>query len=85
MKPFAEKCSHEAGCTETVEEKVIEIFLKEVAEELSQGNTVDLGADFGVFSTRLREAHLAQNSPRTAKDSRGIRLSSEKEEDCERG
>lgn len=70
MNQFAEKCSHEAGCTETVAEKVIEIFLEEVAEELSQGNTVDLGADFGVFSTRLREAHLAQNSPRTAKDSR---------------
>lgn len=70
MNQFAEKCSHEAGCTEIVAEKVIQVFLECVGEELSQGNTVDLGVEFGVFSTRLREAHLAQNSPRTAKDRR---------------
>lgn len=70
MKQFAERCSREAGCKESVAEKVIETFLESIAEELSQGNTVDLGADFGVFSTRLREAHLAENSPRTEKGSR---------------
>lgn len=70
MKQFAERCSREAGCKESVAEKVIEIFLECIAEELSQGNPVDLGAEFGVFTTRLREAHLAHNSPRTAKDSR---------------
>lgn len=50
VKLFAEKCSREAGCPESVAEKVIEIFPKGIAEKLSQGNTVDHGADFGVFS-----------------------------------
>lgn len=70
MKEFAEKCSRKVGCPEAVAEKVIEVFLESVAEELAQGNTVDLGVNFGVFSTRLREAHLAQDSPRTGKSSR---------------
>ena len=70
MNQFTEKCSREVGCTEAVADRVIGIFLENVAKELSQGNTVDLGADFGVFSTRLREPHLAENSLRTPKDSR---------------
>lgn len=70
MKQLAEKCSRKAGCPEAVAEKVIEIFLESIAEELSQGNTVDLGVNFGVFSIRLREVHLAEDSPRTGKSNR---------------
>ena len=58
MNWLAKNCSHEDGCTEIVAEKVIEIFLEDVAEALSQGNIADLG----VFSTLLREAYLAENS-----------------------
>lgn len=61
MNQFAEKCSHEAGCTEIVAEKVIQVFLECVGEELSQGNTVDLGSGvWRVFDTTERGTFSAE-------------------------
>lgn len=70
MNQYIEICSQKTGYAETVVEQVVAAFLDSIVSELSQGNTVDLGSEFGVFSTRLRESHLADNSPRTPKDSR---------------
>lgn len=70
MNQYIEICSQKTGCEETIVEQVVAAFLDSIVSELSQGNTVDLGPEFGVFSTRLRESHLADNSPQTPKDSR---------------
>ncbi len=51
-------------------ENVIAAFLAEITGKLSQGHTVDLGEEFGVFSVRLQTDYLAENSPRNPKDSR---------------
>ena len=69
MKQYIKMCSQKTGCEENVANEIIETFLDLIVEELSHGNTVDLGPEFGVFSARLRESHLTENSPRTPKDS----------------
>ena len=69
MNEYIKRCSQKTGCEEATAEQVVKAFLDTIVEELSQGNTVDLGPEFGVFSARLRESHLADNSPRTPKDS----------------
>lgn len=70
MEQLMQQCSIKTGYEETVVENVIAAFLAEITGELSQGHTVDLGEDFGVFSVKLRTDHLAENSPRNPKDSR---------------
>lgn len=48
MKELLQTCSEAAGCEKTVAEAVINQFLSEIVQELSEGHTVDLGPDFGV-------------------------------------
>ena len=70
MKELIKHCSQTTEYEEIVVENIITQFLAEIANELSAGHTVDLGEDFGTFSVKLRTNHLAENSPRTPKDSR---------------
>lgn len=70
MEEMLEYCSEVTGCDEKVVEKVVDAFLDKIVEELSQGNSVDLGKEFGIFSAKLRTSHLQEGSPRTPKDSR---------------
>lgn len=70
MDEMLEYCSEVTGCEEQVVEKVVDAFLGKIVDELSQGKSVDLGREFGIFSTKLRTAHLQEGSPRTPKDSR---------------
>lgn len=65
-------CSEKTGYDEKEIGSVIEVFLDKIACELAQGNTVDLGNDFGTFFVRLRtgEDSLDENSPRSPKNSR---------------
>lgn len=59
-----------SGADRQTAEKIVSVFLDRITEELSKGGAVDLGEDFGKFSVKLRTNHLAENSPRTPKDSR---------------
>lgn len=68
MKELLQACSEAAGCEETVAEAVINQFLNEIVQELSEGHTVDLGPDFGVFSVKLRTGEVQNGSPRTPKN-----------------
>lgn len=70
MNEMLEYCSRTTGYEEQVVEKVVDTFLSKIVDELSHGNSVDLGREFGKFSTKLRTSHLQENSPRTPKDSR---------------
>ncbi|MGN0671805.1 MAG: HU family DNA-binding protein [Anaerovoracaceae bacterium] len=65
-------CSDDTGCSEDEVRRVIDVFLDKITCELSQGNTVDLGNDFGSFFVRLRSGidNLKEHSPRLPKDSR---------------
>lgn len=70
MRDLLQRCSEKTGYEEAAVEYIITEFLSEITSELSKGNTVDLGEDFGVFSVKLRTDHLTENSPRTPKGSR---------------
>lgn len=70
MEKLLQECSDVTGYKKQMVDDVIKTFLEEVVDELSQGHAVDLGKEFGVFGVKLRESHLAENSPRTPKDSR---------------
>lgn len=70
MEEMLEYCSEVTGCEEQVVEKVVDAFLDKIVDELAQGRSVDLGKGFGIFSAKLRTAHLQEGSPRTPKDSR---------------
>ena len=70
MKELVERCSKATGYEGFVVESILTQFLAEIADELSAGLAVDLGENFGTFSVKLRTAHLAENSPRTPKNSR---------------
>lgn len=69
MQELIRRCSAETGQPPQQVEQTVAAFLNMVTQELSRGNTVDMGKDFGKFIPRLREDKLAENSPRTkAKD-----------------
>lgn len=70
MEEILERCIRETSCANGEAEEIIHIFLEMIVEELSLGHSVDLGEEVGEFSVRLRESHLADNSPRTPKESR---------------
>lgn len=70
MEELLQYCSAETGCEKAEVEAVIRAFLDKIVEELSQGNTVDLGDDFGIFSVSLRTGDSQKGSPRTPKASR---------------
>lgn len=67
MKELLQACSEAAGCEETVAEAVINQFLSEIVQELSEGHTVDLGPDFA-YSRELRTGAVQNGSPRTPRD-----------------
>ncbi|HOW72708.1 MAG TPA: HU family DNA-binding protein [Phycisphaerae bacterium] len=56
---IAEKSSHKR----VVVKRIIQSFLDEVIDELSQGNRLEF-RDFGVFESKMRAARTAQN-PKT--------------------
>lgn len=70
MEKLLQYCSTTTGYDKREVETIIGSFLDKVAEELSEGHTVDLGACFGIFSVRLRTGTLQDGSPRTQKDKR---------------
>lgn len=70
MKEIVHNCSVLAGCREETADAVICTFLDLIVQELSKGNPVDLGDDFGIFTVKLRSGMPQPGSPRTPKDSR---------------
>jgi len=68
MEELLRYCSEVTGYEVKEVRNVVTCFLEKIGEELSSGNSVDLGDDFGVFSTKLRTSHLSGNSPRSPKD-----------------
>lgn len=69
LEELLQACGEETGCGPEMADRIVTCFLNRLVEELAMGQTVDLGREFGVFSVKLRTAHLAENSPRTPKDS----------------
>lgn len=70
MERLWEQCCSAAGCSKETARKVVDAFLECITDTLSQGESVDLGKDFGVFTVKLRTPHLQENSPRTPKAKR---------------
>lgn len=72
MEELLKYCSQATGYERQAVEAVIGSFLDKIAQELSEGHSVDLGKNFGTFSVKLRTGHEAiqKNSPRTPKESR---------------
>lgn len=70
MEEVLKYCSEVTGCEEQIVQKVVDAFLDKIVDELAQGNSVDLGKEFGMFTTKLRTSCRQENSPRTPKDSR---------------
>ena len=56
---IADKSSHKR----IVVKRIIQNFLDEIIDELSQGNRIEF-RDFGVFETKIRAARMSQN-PKT--------------------
>lgn len=69
MDKLLEECCASTGYEKAVVDNVVKCFLEKIVDELSQGNRVDLGEDFGTFSVKLRTGKPQENSPRTPKDS----------------
>lgn len=70
LEELLQYCSEETGYEKQEVETIIGCFLDKITQELSEGQSVDLGACFGVFSVKLRSGILPEGSPRTPKDSR---------------
>jgi nucleoid DNA-binding protein len=71
LEELLQHCCQETGADRETVEKVVNTFLDGIVSELSQGNTVNLGEDFGTFSAAFRDGGNVQaNSPRTPKQSR---------------
>ena len=70
MEELFQYCTAQTGLEKNEVEAVIDVFLDKIVEELSRGNTVDLGDDFGVFTVKLRVGSVPEGSPRTPKASR---------------
>ncbi len=70
MKELLQNCSKATGVTEAQAEAVIRTFLADIVSQLSKGNTVDLGDDFGIFTAQLRTGEVRDGSPRSPKASR---------------
>ena len=69
MEELFQYCADRTGLEKSEVEAVINVFLDKIVETLSQGNTVDLGDDFGVFTVKLRTGSVPETSPRTPKAS----------------
>lgn len=70
MEKILEACCADTGFEKSVVEAVTRSFLKQIADELVTGNSVDLGTDFGILLSKLRVPHQSEQSVRTPKDSR---------------
>jgi nucleoid DNA-binding protein len=71
LEELLQYCCQETGTNRETVEKVVGAFLEGIVNELSQGNTVNLGENFGTFSAALRSGgNVQENSPRTPKQSR---------------
>lgn len=70
MEDLLRRCSMAAGCEISMTEAVVQSFLAGIAEELSKGNSVDLGENFGTFIVKLRDGKPQEGSPRTPKEAR---------------
>ena len=70
MERLLQHCSTTTGYEQQAVAVIVTSFLDKIAQELSEGHTVNLGADFGTFSVKLRTGAVQPGSPRTPKDSR---------------
>ena len=62
-KELVSRIADQTGQTKVVVKQVLQAFLDEIVEELSQGNRLEF-REFGVFEVKERRARRAQN-PRT--------------------
>ncbi len=62
-KQLVNRLAENTGQTKVVVKEVVQSFLDEIIDELSQGNRLEF-REFGVFEVRARAARRAQN-PRT--------------------
>jgi integration host factor subunit beta len=62
-KQLVNRLAEKTGQTKVVVKEVVQSFLDEIIDELSQGNRLEF-REFGVFEVRARAARRAQN-PRT--------------------
>jgi integration host factor subunit beta len=62
-KELIDRIAERAGAKHVLVKEVVQNFLDEIIEELSQGNRLEF-RDFGVFEARQRAARIAQN-PKT--------------------
>lgn len=59
-RELCERIAKQTGQTQVVTKQIIQRFLDEIIEGLSQGNRLEL-RNFGVFDTRLQRARKARN------------------------
>ena len=62
-RELCESIASTSGCPQVVAKAIVQQFLDEIVEQLSQGNRIEL-RNFGVFATRVRAGNKARN-PRT--------------------
>lgn len=70
MEELLRYCSNETGYDRQVVDEVVNVFLEKIVQELSEGNEVNLGENFGIFKVKLRTENMQENSPRTPKAKR---------------
>ncbi len=62
-KDLIDRIAEEHGLKRVLVKKIIQSFLDDIVEELSQGNRIEF-RDFGVFESKIRAPRQAQN-PKT--------------------
>lgn len=62
-KEFIDRIAEQEKCKRVVVKRIIQMFLDQIVDELSNGNRLEF-RDFGVFESKLRAARQAQN-PKT--------------------
>ena len=62
-KELVDRIADQTGAKRVVVKEIVQGFLNEMINELGQGNRLEF-RDFGVFETKERAAHTAQN-PKT--------------------
>ncbi len=62
-RELCERVADKVDCTQVLAKDVIQTFLDEITNEISQGNRMEF-RNFGVFETRLQAPRKARN-PRT--------------------
>ena len=59
-RELCERIAKRTGQTQVVTKQIIQLFLDQIADELSKGNRLEL-RNFGVFDTRFQKARKARN------------------------